>query len=323
MNAGHGPSRARRAEHAAVAPVVLVALFASCGNASTTSPQTGDAPRGSGGDGVGPSAGADARDDSPTDDVEPASASRHGYAASPLSAFADAVTDVALAAVARGEASLPESPIAIEASGGDVERLRADADTTSALRAGRPEVLGLYLEVELYLTPTGGADAGPGAGVRRTDQLSLGLWLGAGGATSGPSRGVRVTLLRYVAGGAGAVSLPPAPSAIRAAVEPILAAIREGRPASEIAFADADRANVADRALGAQMRGGAPDDRALEPARAALATSPRIRAWAFDDLGVLVRAGAATVLLAMKITVDDTGLVLEAQPLVRAQRVGR
>lgn len=295
---------------ALMAPAAVLAILSACG-ASTHEQGTRASEEPPSADRASVSSGSDTP--STTSDGATDTPSRHGYGASALTAFADAITDVALAAARGASAPLPASPIPIERSGGELERLRADPETLALLRAGAPRVLGLYLEVELYLTASTATDAGPEGGSRRADQLSLGLWLG--------SRGPRVTLLRFVEGGAGAVSLPPPPDAVRVTVERIVETIRSGA-AADVVFSEADRDSLDDRLLGAQMLGGAPRQRALAPARRALAGSPRVRAWAFDDVGVLVHASGRTVLLAMKVTVDDTGLVLEAQPLVRAQPVG-
>jgi hypothetical protein len=233
------------------------------------------------------------------------------FAPTPLSSFAEALTDMALGAV-RGQ-PVPASPVPTRAPLG-AEPAEVEWWPPGEARPSRLEVLGVGVEADLVLkrgeAPDGGTLAERFGVLRVTFVVNR--------------NGLRVVSLRpgAMSPRPGGGAPPPGLEGLATVARELIAALREG-DVSAYQLTEADRRFLANDSVWAQVHeDGPPLGRAREitPLLVGLPDAPL--SYRLDDLGLLVRDEQGR-LFGLSLELDRRGdsYVLSTTPLVRVRRL--
>jgi hypothetical protein len=226
------------------------------------------------------------------------SASRYGYADSPLTPLADRVTDLVVAALR--DRPLPDVGIPVEPlnDGQVLIDLRGAIDTVPE----DLEVVGFGMEMDMVM------GIGP-SGAR----LAIVLYLGP--------TGVRVAYVAVSTGRRGG-SLPRELAEIDAVASHVLSAMRSGAM-EQILIGEAERHVIGDERVWNELARERPDDETLARAVELSRTTDDPLAYRLDDVGVLLRDGVGRWYTA-ELDFDHQApgvVVLENGPLVSLRRL--
>jgi len=222
----------------------------------------------------------------------------YGYAESPITALADSLTDLAMAAV-RGEA-LPQTELAL--------RQGEPGQPLVALAPGTPQpvglsVVGLGMDLETALP----AASGEGGGMLRT-----GVFLCASG--------LRLADLD-VREPREAWTLPPAFAGVEQVAATVLEALRAGR-VETLVFAERDRSVIGHDGLFDLMLEGGPEAGEMQAATAMARWQTAPSGYWIDGVALLARdEGGRLYALRMQFQQAPGSLTIETDPLVSVRRL--
>ena len=239
----------------------------------------------------------------------PSRPSSYGYAESPITELATAVTEIALAALR--EEPLPEGVIAIEEPHPDqpLVRIRSDAE----LNLEELEVLGIGLELEIMLGAHEEEGEAPPEPTEQEATLKTAVFL--------TSHGLCVVGLQVRSPRLGR-PLPSDQPGIAELAEDILERLRNDS-LQAIFIGEPQRAAIGSDRVWGELTEGLPRPAELARAASFARANERPRGFGFDDLAILIRDGSGN-LFAVVLDLEhgsDGSLELDSRPLIRVQPV--